>query len=164
MLLSVGALVALAHAFSVQLRFLDRVPGNALLSFGGGVAAALVFFEILPELGEAQRLVARMASDQLGFLEHNVYILAALGLALFYGLELLVKGSRRSSSDRGGGDAASDLAFWLCMSTYSIKNGIVGYLLIKEPPHRAELGLLGHRQLELTQLLMPPKRPPCQRS
>lgn len=89
--------IALVHVFSVRLRFLDRVPRSALLSFGGGVAVALVFFEILPELGEAQQLVERAAAGPMRVLENHVYILAAFGLALFYGLELVVKHSRRAS-------------------------------------------------------------------
>lgn len=131
--------LALVHVFSVRLRFLDRVPRSALLSFGGGVAVALVFFEILPELGEAQRLVERAAAGPLRVLENHVYILAAFGLALFYGLELVVKRSRRANRDRGAKDAAGDLVFWLGMSTYAAKNATVGYLLVRG--ERAGVGL-----------------------
>ena len=35
--------LALVHALSVKLRFLDKIPRSRWLSFGGGVAVALVF-------------------------------------------------------------------------------------------------------------------------
>ena len=133
--------LALVHLGSVRLKFLDRIPRSRWLSFAGGVAVALVFLEILPGLGESQAVVEQRTSQALGFLKNHVYIIAVLGLATFYGVERVVKRSRRASRDAGGEDVAADWAFWLSMSTYSAKNAIVGYLLAREPRPLSGLAL-----------------------
>lgn len=130
--LAAVVLRALVHVVSVRLRVLDVVPRSAVLSFGGGVAAALVFLEILPELAEGQAVVARALGPALAFLDRHIYL-----VALFYALHRVVKGSLEGRSDEEG---TSDPVFWLSMVTFALKNATVAYLLVRE--QRTLVGLL----------------------
>ena len=131
-LLAIALLVAV-HLFSVKLRFLEVIPRSRWLSFAGGVSIALVFFEILPELSRSQEIVTQAVGGVLTLLENHIYIVAAFGLAVFYGVERIVKTSRVNQREAGKEDATGDYAFWLSMSVFSIKNLIVGYLILREP-------------------------------
>lgn len=137
-LFAVAALTAV-HVFSGSLHILDRIPRSRWLSFAGGVAVALVFLEILPELAESQKTVAS-ALDAFSALKNHVYIVALIGLALFYGMDRMVKTSRQRRRDEGAEDRTSDGVFWLSMGVVATKNLTVGYLLAKEP--RTAVGLL----------------------
>ncbi|MEY4519559.1 MAG: hypothetical protein RLZZ499_2159 [Cyanobacteriota bacterium] len=79
--------LALVHLFAGKLRFLEATPRSIWLSFASGVSVAYVFVHILPELSQAQETVTGAIGEALAFLEHHVYLLALLGLAVFYGLE-----------------------------------------------------------------------------
>ena len=137
----ISALVLSAvHVFSGALRFLDKVPRSGWLSFAGGVAVALVFLEILPELAESQEAVAR-AVDTGSYLKNHVYIVAVIGLALFYGMDRMVKRSRQRQRDAGAADHTTDGVFWLSMAVVGAKNLTVGYLLAREPRTSAGLAL-----------------------
>lgn len=124
--------LALIHIVSGYLRFLDRVPRSRWLSFAGGVAVALVFLDLLPELARSQQVVTGAVSGDLSGLKNHIYIVALLGLIAFYGLQRTITSSRRSQVQAGLGDATTEGVFWLSMSVFSIKNAIVGYLLIRE--------------------------------
>ena len=138
-LIAVLALSAV-HLFSGSLRFLDTVPRSRWLSFAGGVAVALVFLEILPELAASQQTVGR-ALGPGAFLEKHVYIVAVLGLALFYGMDRMVKASRARQRTRGAADHTSDGVFWLSMAVVGTKNLTVGYLIAREPRSLGSLAL-----------------------
>lgn len=124
--------LAAVHLFSGSLRFLDTIPRSRWLSFAGGVAVALVFLEILPELAESQQAVVRTI-DPRALLERHVYIVALFGLALFYGMDRIVKNSREQQRSGGAGDQATDGVFWLSMVVVGTKNLTVGYLIAREP-------------------------------
>ncbi len=83
--------MAVVHLFSNRLRFLDGTPRSIWLSIAGGISVAYVFIHLLPELAEGQETVTE-ALDQgegLAFLESHVYLVALVGLAVFYGLQRL---------------------------------------------------------------------------
>lgn len=120
------------HVFSRRLEFLDQVPRSRILSFSGGVAVTLVFLEILPQLAEHQETVRRTLGGALSFLKHHVYIVALLGLATFYGVDRAVKASRQDRRNAGLEDVPGAGVFWLSITVFGIKNGIVGYLLGSE--------------------------------
>jgi hypothetical protein len=84
-----------------------------LLSFGSGVSVAYVFIHILPELDNYQETICDSIADQFAFLEHHVYLLALLGLAIFYALERAAKESRQHNQKNGGGDVTTARVFWL---------------------------------------------------
>ncbi len=134
--LGMAVLLAGAHLLAGKLRFLKGIPRNAWLSFAGGVSVAYVFVHILPELKESQEAIAEAdTAAWLGFLEHHAYLMALLGLTLFYGLE------RAALMDRPGGRrsnaATSAGTFWLHVISFTLYNAVIGYLLV----HREDQSL-----------------------
>lgn len=123
--------LAVVHIFGGKLRFLDGVPRSRWLSLAGGVSVAYVFLHLLPELGEQQEVLREAAGEGLGFLEHHVYLLALIGLAVFYGLDRLAVTSRRNTPGEGEADTASPGVFWLHIGSFAIYNALIGYLLLR---------------------------------
>lgn len=123
------------HIMAGQLRFLDTVPRSRWLSIAGGVSVAYVFVHILPELSEHQQAFNQANNfNILGYLEHHVYLVALLGLVIFYGLERVAKLSRQRNQKIGKGDATSADVFWLHIASFAVYNALIGYLLL----HREE--------------------------
>ena len=135
----VAALVlAAVHLFSARLRFLDGVPRSAWLSAFAGISVAYVFIHLVPELAEGQEAIegrgeatGEREAPLLGFLEHHVYLVALLGLVVFYGVEKHSLKERRARRDRTGEDRTSDEAFWLSISSFAVYNALIGYLLLR---------------------------------
>ncbi len=141
---SIGAAVAafalgLVHVFAGKLRFLSDVPRSRWLSWAGGVSVAYVFVHLLPELSEGQESVAAEAEGVLPFLEEHVYLIALLGLGVFYGVEHSSRSSRAGRRQTDGEDQTDDAAFWLSIGSFAVYNAIIGYLLV----HREESGARG---------------------
>ncbi|NJK51246.1 hypothetical protein HC931_26920 [Candidatus Gracilibacteria bacterium] len=130
--------LALVHLFAGRLRFLEATPRNIWLSFASGVSVAYVFIHILPELSKAQETVTGAVGEALAFLEHHVYLLALLGLAIFYGLERTALVSRQRNQKAGKGDVTEEGVFWLHIVSFAFYNALIGYLLV----HREEPGVL----------------------
>jgi hypothetical protein len=134
-ILAVG--LALVHLFSGRLRFLKAVPRSRWLSLGSGVSVAYVFVHILPELSNAQETIQGVVGGSLAFLEHHVYLVALIGLAVFYGLERVATVSRLRSQRAGKGDVTEAEVFWLHIGSFAVYNALIGYLLL----HREESGI-----------------------
>ncbi|PSN17088.1 hypothetical protein C7271_19575, partial [filamentous cyanobacterium CCP5] len=64
-----------------------------------------------------------------------VYLLALLGLAIFYGLEKLALRSRAHHHKTQGEDRTQLGIFWLHIGSFAIYNGILGYLLRESENH-----------------------------
>ncbi len=127
----------LVHLFASKLRFLSGTPRSIWLSAAGGVSVAYVFLHLLPELAESQETLREAVGGALSFLEHHVYLLALMGLALFYGLERLALASRHEA-DRTVEDAStSPGVFWIHIGSFAVYNLLIGYLLL----HREESDL-----------------------
>ncbi|MCU0569612.1 MAG: hypothetical protein MUF49_23935 [Oculatellaceae cyanobacterium Prado106] len=140
MLLVTGILaagLALIHIFAGRLRFLQVTPRSLWLSAGGGVSVAYVFIHVLPDLSESQQILQQSLNPALAFFEHHVYLLALLGLVVFYGLEKAAALSRQRSQEAGNGDVTSARVFWLHMASFAFYNALIGYLLL----HREMPGL-----------------------
>ncbi len=135
LLFAVG--LALVHIFAGKLRFLNDVPRSRWLSIAGGVSVAYVFVHILPDLSEHQESIERAGGLGIAYLEHHVYLVALLGLTVFYGLERVAESSRQRSRKEGKADATSAEVFWLHIASFAVYNALIGYLLL----HRAEPGL-----------------------
>ncbi|MBD2199552.1 MULTISPECIES: hypothetical protein [Calothrix] len=129
--------LAIVHLFSGKLRFLHYTPRSRWLSFGSGVSVAYVFVHILPELSQAQETLQNSLDTGLAFLEHHVYLVALVGLAVFYGLERFAKKSRQRNQKTGKGDVTSSEVFWIHIAAFAIYNALIGYLLV----HREESGI-----------------------
>jgi hypothetical protein len=137
-LLAVVGLVCV-HLFSGRLRFLDGTPRSVWLSVAGGISVAYVFVHLLPELAEGQEAIAEALEEGegLAFLESHVYLVALVGLAVFYGLDRLATTARRRKREAGQEDATSPGVFWLHISSFAVYNFLIGYLLL----HRVDAGL-----------------------
>jgi hypothetical protein len=107
----------------------------------GGISVAYIFIHVLPELAIRQEEVE--ASDWFGLrqLEHHLYLVALMGLVVFYGIERAVLSARDGESgledavDREAG-ATSDGVFWAHIASFTVYNLIIGYLVL----HREESG------------------------
>lgn len=127
--------LALIHFFGGKLRFIDKIPRSRWLSAASGVSVAYVFVHLLPDLNEHQETLSQTAV--LGFVEHHVYLMALLGLAVFYGLERLVSGSQQENKPSGTGTTTDIGVFWLHIASFALYNALIGYLLV----HREEPGI-----------------------
>jgi len=129
-------LLAAAHLFAPRLRFLTLVPRSRWLSVAGGVSVAYVFVHLLPELAEGQAAVdgeggAERSKPLLGFLEHHVYLVGLIGLAVFYGVEKHSLCSRQRNKQRTGEDRTNQDALWLSIASFAVYNAVIGYLLLR---------------------------------
>ncbi|MCA9766210.1 MAG: hypothetical protein KC455_07310 [Carnobacterium sp.] len=123
----------LIHYFSKYMSFADKAPRSKFLSFSGGVAVSYVFVDLLPKLNEYQLiLLVRLENSIWRNIENHIYIIALLGLVLFYSLERLAK---RTKNDLHLTEKtkANVSIFWIHMSAFFVYNAIIGYLLVKEP-------------------------------
>lgn len=128
----VAAALALVHLFAGKLRFVDVVPRSRWLSFAGGISVAYIFMHLLPELEEGQETLRETLRSSL--VEHPAYLLALVGLAVFYGLERMADQSRKDQRDAGGEDRTSPGVFWIHIGSFGVYNALIGYIL----SHREE--------------------------
>jgi hypothetical protein len=140
-----SVLLAIVHIFSGKLRFLRSTPRNRWLSFGSGISVAYVFIHILPELDNYQEAIRDSIAAQIAFLEHHVYLLALLGLAVFYALERSAKESRQHNQKAGGQDVTTAGVFWIHMASFAAYNALIGYLLL----HVSKLGCSAFSSLQV---------------
>lgn len=123
----------LVHLFAGKLRFLDGIPRSSWLSFAGGIAVTYVFLHLLPEINETQKSLTEGVETEL--LIHNVYLIALIGLILFYGLERYVKktqkarGTKPKEKEEGKTSTGMNV-FWLHISSFAVYNALIGYLLV----------------------------------
>lgn len=122
--------LALAHLFSGRLRFLDATPRSRWLSAAGGISVAYVFVHTLPDLAEEQETLREAAGETLAFVESHAYLVALLGLAVFYGLERAAKTSRGRSRRTSREDSTGAGVFWLHVGSFAAYNALIGYLLL----------------------------------
>lgn len=127
--------LAIIHLYAGKLRFLDTIPRSRWLSMASGVSVAYVFIHLLPELSKRQEAIAK--TGVLAFLENHTYLIALLGLAMFYGLERAVKESQEQNEKSGEEDKADFGIFWLHIASFALYNALIGYLLL----HREEPGI-----------------------
>lgn len=139
-LIALGLLV-LVHVVTPYLRFLEGTPRSIWLSIAGGVSVAYVFVHFMPELAASQDTVAKAAGQLVGGLElagRHVFLIALLGLLVFYGLTRMAQESRSKregkpvKAGRGseGEAGTSPRVFWIHMASFGVYNLLVGYLLL----------------------------------
>lgn len=126
-----AVILAIVHLYSSQLRFLEQTPRSRWLSLGSGVSVAYVFVHILPDLSEAQETISNSLALNFTFLEHHIYLVALLGLGVFYGLERLARVSRQQNRSTGKGDVTEASVFWIHIASFSLYNALIGYLLLR---------------------------------
>ncbi|NER79472.1 MAG: hypothetical protein F6K42_07795 [Leptolyngbya sp. SIO1D8] len=127
LILAVG--LALIHAFVSKLDVSALVPEHRWMSFAGGVSIGYVFLGIFPELSHAQVELEHSAIPFVAYLENHVYLLALLGLLVFYGLDIFALTSRRQNLTARNLDSTHTAVFWIHISAFAALNIIFGYLL-----------------------------------
>lgn len=132
---ALAAALGCVHLFAGKLRFLDRIPRSRWLSFGSGISVAYVFVHLLPELAAGQEVLEAAGIPFLTAIESHVWLMALLGLGVFYGLERAAKRSRRRTASRPGEDQTGREVFWLHIGSFAIYNVLIGYLLLHRPEH-----------------------------
>ena len=143
LLVAVG--FAAVHLFAGKLRFISLLPRSRWLSAAGGVGVAYVFVHVLPELAEFQHGFGGALEERgvMARIETHVYVLALVGLTIFYGLDRLAVVSRTADDDPGndgrGSEHPAGGVFWLHVVTFALYNGLIGYLLL----HREDAGPRG---------------------
>lgn len=121
--------LALINIYVGKVEWLNKIiPEHRWISLGAGVSIAYVFLDILPELSIAQEEIEESGLMWLNFLEKHAYLLALVGLAIFYGLELLANQSRRANREASGEDATSQGIFWVHIGAFAIYNALIGEL------------------------------------
>lgn len=132
---------ALIHYCSKYMSFLKETPRSKFLSISAGIAVAYVFVHLLPELNSFQEQLQTELEDSFwSFTEHHIYIIALIGLVLFYVLERMVKVSKRTDKLSDPNKAGSGV-FWLHIASFFVYNSIIGYLLVREE-YESPLGML----------------------
>ena len=127
LLLAAG--LAVIHVGAGKLRFLSAVPRSRWLSFASGMSVAYVFVHLLPELAEGQEALADVGLSGGLVDEGHVWLMALVGLGVFYGLERAAKASREQSEREGGADETGPGVFWLHTVSFALYNVLIGYLL-----------------------------------
>ncbi|MFC0679841.1 hypothetical protein ACFFGH_18540 [Lysobacter korlensis] len=131
--LVLAAALAMVHVFAGRLRFLDHLPRTRWLSFASGISVAYVFVHLLPEISRGQAAVAEMRAEGAVAAESLLWMVALLGLAVFYGLERLALTSRAKNASEGDGDRTEAGVFWLHIGSFALYNVLIGYLLLHQP-------------------------------
>lgn len=127
LILAIG--LVLIHAFASKLNVFAIFPEHRWISFAGGVSIGYVFLDIFPELSLAQEELEHSAIPWLSYLENHVYLLALIGLTVFYGLDILVLNSRRLNLAKRNIDTTSSSIFWIHITAFAVLNFIFSYLL-----------------------------------
>jgi len=134
--LIVIVILALVHLFVRELRCLGVDSRNAVLSAGAGASLAYVLMRILPKLAEKQEdLMASADTGLRGFLEHHAYLVAMVGLVVYYGISRVAAyGSEGATSASPPHYRAAVIATVAGHGAYSL---LIAYLIV----NRLYLGL-----------------------
>ena len=120
--------LALVHGFATRLPIFSFIPRFRWTSFAGGVSLSYVFLEIFPELSHAQEELQHSDILLVQYLENHVYILALMGLLVFYSLNFLAL-KAKSLKAKSATVSVGSTVFWIHISAFAILNLIFGYLL-----------------------------------
>lgn len=136
------ALLALTHIFVHLLKF-SSIPRSKWLSFAGGISVTYIFLEAFPELVEIQKRINEhnfFAVPAIAQME--VFLVALFGLAFFYALENRTKKSVESSREPNSGPKKNLGMFWIHISSFSLYNFIIAYLLLNREEQSLQKFLL----------------------
>jgi hypothetical protein len=139
LILSLVSTVVLAalHLLAPRIRKLPLVPERVTASFAGGVAVAYVFLHLIPELGrgslELRELFGETAQPS-ALVELGIFVVALVGLVIFYGLERLARRSRVERAGRMEGGrptrgAGSQRVFYVHLGAFALYNAVITYTL-----------------------------------
>ena len=130
--LPVAVMLALIHLYIGRIPLPSALPERRWLSLAGGVSVTYIFLDIFPLLGRAQELAEANGHRLAAFSNHQIYLVALLGLIAFYGLELMAKRSREGNTAQ---DCTTPRVFWVHIGSFAIYNTLIGYLLRESSAH-----------------------------
>jgi hypothetical protein len=87
---------------------------------------------VLPELADHRSTFSAALEISGAAAERSVYLVALVGLSIFYGLERAAKISRKRSAE----DRVGSRVLWLHIGSFALYNVLIGYLLL----HREATG------------------------
>lgn len=128
--LSALTVLILLHILADKFVFLEGIPRSRWLSIAGGVSIAYVFLHLLPEVSAVDRSIKEASRGVLEWIDHHGFLIALVGVAVFYGLERAVRRSKYGQDWEGSESKASRKVFWLHLFFFSLYNLVVGYLMI----------------------------------
>lgn len=144
----VAATLACALAFAALHLAVVRMAGlhgtrrSGWLSAAGGIAVAYVFLHMLPDLIEHNEVLGDASGAAAWLADRIVYLVALLGLVVFYVLERGLQASRRRHCATHGIDRPHDSVFWAHIGAFAVTNLLIGYLLLhREVPGYVSLAL-----------------------
>jgi hypothetical protein len=120
--------LAAVHIFAGRLRFVPGPPRARALSVAGGISVAYVFVHLLPELSRGEETLADAVE---AFGERHVYVVALLGLALFYGAEQAVLRARRRRH-HAASTPTSEGMFRVHLATFVAYSALIGNLVVQQ--------------------------------
>ena len=128
--LLVALVLSAVHVWGAQIASVLSDSHQWWLSVGAGVTVAFVFLYLLPELEYYRQLLAEHPAMGVG--DQAMYLIALVGVTIYYGLEHLAQRARHHGSDDGGDTSrfGHDYVFWLHMGWYAVYNIIIGLLLL----------------------------------
>ena len=126
-ILAVG--LALVHAFVSRLNIARILPEFRWVSFAGGVSISYVFIEVFPELSHAQEELTHSSIPFMAYLENHVYLLALLGLIVFYSLDIWAFHSKQKNQKERISNESDAIVFWIRIIAFTLLNAIFGYLI-----------------------------------
>ncbi len=140
--LGVVLVLIVAHLVPPKLAFIELTPRSWMLSAAGGISVAYVFVHLLPEIAEAQAAVEASTGTASAGVERHAYVIALVGLAVFYGLErAAVTWGRSPRVEDAPAEqsllATTPAAFWLSVVSFAIYNAIIGYLVVRRAEHHS---------------------------
>jgi zinc transporter ZupT len=126
---AIAVILSLVHILGGRFSFLEIDPRSRWLSAAGGVTIAFLLLHLIPELNSLGQELS--GHDRLGSLEQMIYVVALVGVTIFYGLEHLAFVARPSTreSDLDSPPFGHDYVFWVHMGWFALYNMIIGILL-----------------------------------
>jgi hypothetical protein len=135
-----AVLLAINHLLINQISALRKIPRSKWLSIAGGISVAYIFIHVLPELKEWQEEFTGEGED--GFIKHHMYLVALVGLAVFYGVERAAKMTGPSRRKDESTDSSELAVFWVHIVFFAFYNLLIGFLLVhRDTPGLTELAL-----------------------
>jgi hypothetical protein len=138
--LALTVVLAGVHLLAPRVRRLPFLSEPATASFAGGVAVAYVFLHLLPEIAAGNERVGRALEDVVEptpLIELGIFLVAAAGFTVFYGLERLAErsGSPRVPTNPGGGARNGALpeppggVFAVHVASFAAYNAVITYTM-----------------------------------
>lgn len=97
------------------------------LSAAAGISVCCIFLELLPDLAEQQGVITGWGLFPT--LERHAYILAMVGLTMFFAVETVSRSSRRKNLHAGASQHTGDAAYWFSVVSFAILNASIGYAM-----------------------------------